>query len=154
MWWISFKKNIKDCHKIGLKSDLKKVYLPLKPTWRSCFFLFHLHDPKPKQKHQISSNRAKTRSTQCQACVKNKDNITCIKKNTDVNTGDPKILHKKMPNFPDFIFNFSKILCGLPLTVFLTGELWQLRFIWHHDLWVTHCQSSAMTFYLHALLFL
>ena len=24
----------------------KNVDLPLKPTWRSCFLLFHLHDPK------------------------------------------------------------------------------------------------------------
>ena len=31
-------------------------------------------------------------------------------------------------------------------TLFLTEELWPLRFIWHHDLRVTHCQSSAMTF--------
>ena len=28
----------------------------------------------------------------------------------------------------------------------MTGELWPLRFIWHHDLRVTHCQSSAMSF--------
>ena len=49
-------------------------------------------------------------------------------------------------DFPDVILNFSKILCGLPSTLFLTGELWPLRFIWHHDLRVTHCESSAMTF--------
>ena len=34
----------------------------------------------------------------------------------------------------------------MPSTLFLTGELWPLQFIWHHDLRVTHCQSSAMTF--------
>ena len=65
-------------------------------------------------------------------------------------TGDLKILHKKCPNkvdFWDIIFNFSKILCGLPSTLCLTGELWPLRFIWHHELRVTHCQSSAMTFF-------
>ena len=28
----------------------------------------------------------------------------------------------------------------------MTGELWPLRFIWHHDLTVTHCQSSTMIF--------
>ena len=96
-----------------------------------------------------SSSTAKTRSTQSQACVKYRGNIICINRNTEVNTGDQKILHKKCPNkvdFPGVIINFSKILCGLPSTLFLTGELWQLRFIWHHDLRVTHCQSSAMTF--------
>ena len=74
----------------------KKVYFPLKPTWRSCFFLFYLHKPKPKQNHQISVSRAKIRSTRSQACVKYRGFIICIKRNTDVNTGDLKILHKKM----------------------------------------------------------
>ena len=74
----------------------KKVYLPLKPTGRSCFFLFHSHDQKPKQNHQISSSRAKTRSTRSQTCVKYRGNIICIKRNTDVNTGNLKILHKKI----------------------------------------------------------
>ena len=41
------------------------------------------------------------------------------------------------------MFNFSKILCGMPSTLCLTGELWPLRFIWHHDLRVTHWKSSA-----------
>ena len=43
-----------------------------------------------------------------------------------MNTGYLKILHKKCPNkvdFPEVIFNFSKILCGLPSNLFLTGEL-------------------------------
>ena len=70
--------------------------LGLKPTWRSCFFLFHLHDPKPKQNHQISISKAKIRSTQSQTYVKYRGNIMCIKRNTDVSTGDLKILHKKM----------------------------------------------------------
>ena len=139
-------RNIKDCHRIGYS---KKVYLPLKPTWRSCFFLSHSHNPKPKQNHQISSNRPKTRSTRSQACVKYRGNIIFIKRNTDMNTGDLKILHKKMSNwgwFSRHYLYFSNILCGLPSTLFLTGELWPLRFIWHHDLRVTHFQSSAMTF--------
>ena len=66
-----------------------------------------------------------------------------------MNTGDLKILHKKCPNkvdFPDVILNFSKLLCGWPSTLCLTGKLCPLRFIWHHDIKVTHCQSSAMTF--------
>ena len=48
--------------------------------------------------------------------------------------------------FPGGMFNFSKILYGLPSTLCLTGELWPLRFNWHHDMRVTNCQSSAMTF--------
>ena len=148
MWWIQFEKKSKTVIKLVKNQIFKKVYLPLKPTWRSCFFLFHSHDPKPKLNHQISSTRAKTRYTRSQACVKYKGNIIYIKRNTDVNTGDLKILLKKCPNkvdFLDIIFNFSKILCGLPSTLFLTGELWSLRFIWYHDLRVTHCQSSDMS---------
>ena len=144
-----FKKIVRIVIKLVKNQIFKKVYLLLKPTWRSCFFLFLSHDPKPKQNHQISSSRAKTRSTQSQVCVKYRGNIICIKRNTDVNTGDLRILHKKCLNkvdFPDVIFNISKIWCGLTSTLFLTGELWPLRFIWHHDLRVTHCQSSAMTF--------
>ena len=87
MWWIPFKKISMTVIKSVKNQIFKKVYLPLKPTWRSCFFLFHSHDPKPKQNHQISISRAKIRSTQSQ---------TCVKRNTDVNTGDLKILHKKM----------------------------------------------------------
>ena len=127
----------------------KKIYLPFKPTWHSCFFLFHWHDQKWKQNHQISTCWAKIRSTQIRTCVKYRGNIICIKRNTDVNTGDLKHFRKKCPekdDFPDVIFNFSKFSCGLPSTLCLTGELWPLRFIWHHDLRVTHCQSSAMTF--------
>ena len=48
--------------------------------------------------------------------MKYRGNIICIKRNTDVNTGDLKILHKKHPNkvdFPDVIFNFSKLSFGL-----------------------------------------
>ena len=34
------------------------------------FLVFHPQDPKPKQIRQLASNRAKTRSTQSQTCVK------------------------------------------------------------------------------------
>ena len=135
--------------KVVKNQIFKKIYLLSKSNWRSCFFLIHSYNPKPKQNHQISISRAKIRSTQSQTCVKYRGSIIFIKRNTDVNTGDLKILHKKCPNkvdYPDVIFNFSKILCGLISTLCLTGELWPLRFIWHHDLRVTHCQSSAMTF--------
>ena len=83
----------------------------MKPTWRYCFCLFHSHDPKPKRNHHIASTTAMTRSRRSQACVKYGGIIICIKKNTGVNTGNQKILHKKCPNkvdFPDVIFNFSK----------------------------------------------
>ena len=42
----------------------------MNPTWRYSFLVFHPHDPKPKRIHQIASNRAKTRSTRSQTCVK------------------------------------------------------------------------------------
>ena len=48
--------------------------------------------------------------------------------------------------FPNIICNFSKSLCVLPSTLCMTGELWPWRFIWHQDIRVTHCQSSAMSF--------
>ena len=96
IWWITFLKISMTFIKVVKNQIFKKIYLPLKPTWRSCFFLFHWHDPKWKQSHQISTCRAKKRSTQIQTCVKHRGNIICIKRNTDVNTGDLKILHKKM----------------------------------------------------------
>ena len=88
----------------------------MKSTGRYCFRLFHSHDPKPKQTYQIASSRAKTKSRQSQACVKYRGNIIWIRRNTDVNTSDLKILHKKRPNkvdFLDVIFHFSKISFGL-----------------------------------------
>ena len=157
MWWISFLKMSMTFIKDVKNQIFKKVCLPLKPTWRSCFFLFYSHDPKPKQNHQISISKAKIRSTRSQTYVKYRGNIMCIKWNTDVNTGDQKYFTKKCPNkvdFPEVCFNFSKISCGLPSTLCMTGELWTLRFIWHHDLRVTYCQSSVYDFCLHAILFL
>ena len=66
--------------------------------------------------------------------------------------------------FIDVIFNFSKSLCVLHSTLSMTGELWSRRFIWHQDIRVNHCQSSAMSFiftqysfcnsFIHGLLFL
>ena len=53
-------------------------------------------------------------------------NIICFQRNTYVKPHDMKILYKKCPNevdFPDVIFNFFKVLCGLPSTLCLTGEL-------------------------------
>ena len=66
----------------------------MKPTGRYRFCLFHLQDPKPKRNHLIASSRAETRSRRSQTCVKYRGNIICIKRNTDVNTSDLKILHK------------------------------------------------------------
>ena len=88
----------------------------MKPTGRYYLCLFHLHDPKPKRNHQIASSRAKRKSRQSQTCVKYRGKIVWIKRNTDVNTSDLKILHKKHPNKVDFsvvIFNFSKMSFGL-----------------------------------------
>ena len=51
-------------------------------------------------------------------------------------------------NFPDVIFNFSNMVCVLPSTLCMTGELWPRRLICHQDIRVTHCQSSAKSFIL------
>ena len=40
----------------------------------------------------MARSRAKTRSTQSQKCEKNRGIMICIKRNTDVNTGDLKTL--------------------------------------------------------------
>ena len=80
---------------------------------------YSLAPPKPKRNHQIASSRAKARSRQSQTCVKYRGIIMCIKRNTDVNTSDLKILRKKCSNkvdFPDVITNFSKLSWGLPST--------------------------------------
>ena len=65
-------------------------------NWTLLFLSFYSHEQKPKRNHQIASSRAKTRSRRSQACVKYRGIIICIKRNTDVNTSDLKILHKKM----------------------------------------------------------
>ena len=112
----------------------KKVYLPLKPTWRSSFFLFHSYNPNSKQNHQISSSRAKTRSTQSQTYVKYRGIIIRFKRNTDVNTGNLKILHNKMSkwgwffrhylqfvkNFMWFAFNLMLDWRAMSVTIHLT----------------------------------
>ena len=45
----------------------------------------------------MANIRAKTRSTRSQTCVKYGGIIIFINIYTDVNTGDLKIIHKKMP---------------------------------------------------------
>ena len=121
----------------------------MKPTGRYCFCLFHSHDQKPKRNHQIAISRVKKRSRQSQTCVKYRGIIICIKRNTDPNTSDMRILHKKCQNkvdFLDVIFNFSKIKCVSSSTLCMAEKLWTSRFIWHQDIRVTHYQSSAMSF--------
>ena len=96
MWWIPFLKRSMTFIKVVKNQIFKKVYTSLKPTWSFFLFLFHSHDPKSKQNHQISIRRAKIRSTQRQTCVKYRGNIICIKIYTDVKTGDLTVLHQKM----------------------------------------------------------
>ena len=123
----------------------------MKPTWPYSFLLFHLNNPPKKFNHRMASSRAKTRSTQSQTCMKYRCIIIFIRKNSDVNTGNLKILHKKCQNkdnFQDIIFNFSKMSCVLLTTLCMTGELRPRRFIWHQDIRVTHCQFGAMSFIL------
>ena len=66
------------------------------PNFTVFFLVFHPHNPKPKRIHQIASDRAKTRSTRSQTCVKYRGIIILFKRNSDVNTGDLKIFHQKM----------------------------------------------------------
>ena len=40
MWWIPFFKMSMTFIKVVKNQTFKKVYLPLKPPWRSCFFHF------------------------------------------------------------------------------------------------------------------
>ena len=94
----------------------------MKPTCRYFFCIFHSNDPKPKQNHQIASNRAKTRPRQSQTCVKYRGIIICIEGNTDVNTSDMKILYKKMSKYgwfsrcyPQFLQTFMCIAFNLML---------------------------------------
>ena len=102
---------------------------------------FSLAQPRTKAEslnsQQVSKEKIKTKSG---ICVNYRGNI--IQRNTDVDISVLKILPKICSNKVDFqyvIFNFSKVSCGLV-------ELGPLRFIWHHDLRVTHCQSIAMFF--------
>ena len=102
---------INDCHKSGKNLIFQKSLTSHETNLTLWFLSFSLPWPKPKQNHQIACSRAKTKSRQSQACEKYRGIIICIKRNTDVNTGNQKILHKKCPNkvdFPDVIFNFSK----------------------------------------------
>ena len=51
----------------------RNIYGPFGVAWVSIFWVFlflHPQDPNPKWIHHIASNRAKTRSTRSQACVK------------------------------------------------------------------------------------
>ena len=89
-------KNINAFHKIGWKSDFQKNLPSLETNLTLLFFLFHWHDPKQKQNHQISACREKIRSTRSQTCVKYRGNIICIKRNTDVNTSDLKNVQKRL----------------------------------------------------------
>ena len=115
MWWIPFLKMSMTFIKV-VKNQIKKiVYLPLKPTWRSCFCLFHSHNPKPKQNHQISITRAKIRSTRSQTCVKYRGIIIFIEHRWPKNTSH--IFFPNMVDFPDvqFLQNFIWIAFNLML---------------------------------------
>ena len=161
MWRIPFLKISITFIKLVKNQIFKKIYLPLKPTWRFCFFLFHWHDPKQKQNHKISTCRAKIRvllrPTKSQTCVKYRGNIICIKRNMDVNTGDLKILHKKwqqkkffsrcylifLQNFMWFAINLMLDWRAMTVTVHLIP--WSKG-----QLLLVHCYD----FCLHAILFL
>ena len=80
--------------------------------------------------------RAKTRSTRCQRCVKYTSIIIFIKGNTDMNTGDLKILCKKCQNKADCSPEFFNLLYVLPYAWLESYEC--------HGIRVTHCQFSTV----------
>ena len=83
------------CHESGQKWTFSKNFNFL---WNQLdaivFCFFTCTTPQKTFYHQMASSRAKTRSTRSQTCMKYGVIIIFIKKNTDVNTGDLKILHK------------------------------------------------------------
>ena len=97
----------------------------------------------------MASSRAKTRSTQSQTCIKYCGIIFLLREIQMSTQVIWKYFTKQCQNkvdFPDIIFNFSNMECVLPSTLCMTGELWPRRFIWHQDIRVNHCQSTAMSF--------
>ena len=75
----------------------RKVQPHMKPTGHYCFFSFSLaQQKKPSRTHKIASHRAKTRSALCQTWLKYRGNIIFIRKNTEVNIGDQKLLNEKI----------------------------------------------------------
>ena len=135
----------------------KKIYLSFETNLTLLFFLFHLHDPKPKQKHQISISRAKIRSTQSQTFVKYRGNIICIKRNTDVNTGDLKILCKNMPKKGWFSRHYLQFLQTFMWFAFNLMLDWRAMTVTVHLApWSTGHSFSVQCydFCLHAILFL
>ena len=131
------------------------IHLPLKPTWRSCFF--HSHNPKPKQNHQIASSRAKTRSTRSQTCVKYRGINVFIKRNSDVNTGDLKILHQKMSKYGWFSRRYLQFLKKFMCFAFNFMHDWRAVTKTVHFAPRYQGQSLSVQcyeFYLHAILFL
>ena len=96
-----------DCHKSGKKYNFSKTnkFLSTQLDGR-VFWVFHPQDQKPKQIRKIASNRAKKILTRSQACVKYRGIIIFIKRNTDVNSGDLKILNQKMSKIGVFFRHY------------------------------------------------
>ena len=116
----------------------------MKPTSRYSFLLFHSHNPPKKFIYRMACSRAKTRSTRSQICMKYggfyyfySEKFRCQHR-WSKNTSQKKLQNKV--DFPDVIINFSKMVCVLPSTLWRTGDMW------HQDIRVTHCQSSAKNF--------
>ena len=129
----------------------------MKPTWRFCFCLFHSHDPKPKRTHQKASIRAKTKSRQSETCVKYRGIIICIKRNTDLNTSDLKILYKKMSKeswFSRCYFKFLQTFMWLAFHLMLDWRAMTVTV--HLAPWFEGHSLSVQCydFCLHAILFL
>ena len=135
----------------------KKFIFPWNQLDALFFLLFHWHNPKWKQNHQISTCWAKIRSTQIQTSVKYRGNIICIKRNTDVNTGDLKILHKKCPKkgwFSRRYLQFLQNFMGFSINLMLN---WRAMTVTVHLAPWSKGHSLSVQCYdfcLHAILFL
>ena len=129
----------------------------MNPTWRLSFLVFHPQDPEPKRIHQIASNRAKTRSTRSQTCVKYRGIIIFIERNTDVHSGDLKILHQKMSKFGVFFRHYLYFLQKFMCFAFNIMHDWRAVTKTVHLAPIYQGHSLAVQcyeFYLHAILFL
>ena len=157
MCWLPLLKMSMTFIKVVKNQIFKKVYLLLKPNWLSCFFLFNSHDPKPKQNHQISISRANIRLTRSQTCVKYRGIIICIKRNTDVNTGDLKIIHKKMSKWGWFSRRYLQFLQNVMWFAFNLMLEWRTMTVTVHLAPWSKGHSLSVQCYdfcLHAILFL
>ena len=115
----------------------------MKPTCRYSFYAFSLAQPPPKN---LTTEWPAVEQRQDQHEVRHVGSMGVLLFLFRENKMSTHVIWKYFTKNCGVIFNFSKMVCALPSTLCMTGELWPSRFIWHQDISVTHCQSSAMSF--------